>query len=153
MVQRPGTANLPGNVHMAGEFFVAAELSKRSYLVSLTMGNAKAVDLFAERDARAICIQVKAAGGSYGWTLSADKTKIVDNVLYVFVVVNVVGKEPDYYVLTPQEVRARARWGNKRAGIYIPKIKDRKDAWHLIDEALREPGRIAPILRRTSGSA
>jgi hypothetical protein len=130
MVQRPGTANLPGNVHMAGEFFVAAELSKRSYLVSLTMGNAKAVDLFAERDARAICIQVKAAGGSYGWTLSADKTKIVENVLYVFVVVNVVG-----------------------AGIYIPKIKDRKDAWHLIDEALREPGRIATIRRRTSSSA
>jgi hypothetical protein len=91
---------------MAGEFFVAAELSKRGYLVSLTMGNAKAVDLFAERGGRSICIQVKSAGGSYCWPLSADKTKIVDNVLFVFVALNVVGEQPDYYVLTPQEVRS-----------------------------------------------
>jgi hypothetical protein len=62
MVRRSESAKLPpGNVHMAGEFFVAAELSKRGYLVSLTMGNAKAVDLFAERRGRAVCIQVKAA--------------------------------------------------------------------------------------------
>jgi hypothetical protein len=32
-----------GNTHIAGEMFVAAELAKRGYLVSLTMGNAKAV--------------------------------------------------------------------------------------------------------------
>jgi hypothetical protein len=149
MVRRPETANLPGNVHMAGEFFVAAELSKRGYLVSLTMGNAKAVDLFAERDGHAICIQVKAAAGSYGWPLSPDKAKIIDNVLYVFVALNAVGTPPDYYVLTAQAVCASARWAIIRAGIYIPQIRDHKDAWHLIDEALREPERVAPIRRRT----
>jgi hypothetical protein len=35
MSRRPKTTNLLGNVHMAGEFFVAAELSKRGYLMSL----------------------------------------------------------------------------------------------------------------------
>jgi len=148
MVRRPETANLPSNVHMAGEFFAAAELSKRGFQVSLTMGNAKAVDLFAERDGRSICIQVKAAGGSHGWPLSADKTKIVDNVLFVFVALNAVGEQPDYYVLTPQEVRERARWASIRAGIYIPQIQDRKDAWRLIDDALRESDRLAPTRRR-----
>jgi hypothetical protein len=32
-----------GNVHLAGEFLVAAELAKRDYAVSLTLGNAKAI--------------------------------------------------------------------------------------------------------------
>jgi hypothetical protein len=46
--------------HLAGEFFVAAELSKRGYCIALTMGNAKAIDIFAERDRHSVNIQVKA---------------------------------------------------------------------------------------------
>src|SRR5262245_48235016 len=38
-----GRAN-GGNTHIAAEMFVAAELAKRGYSLSLTMGNAKAVD-------------------------------------------------------------------------------------------------------------
>lgn len=66
-----------GNTHLAGEFFVAAELAKRGYSVSLTMGNAKAVDLFAERGGKAICIQVKALAHrrNVGWPLPLDGPK------------------------------------------------------------------------------
>src|SRR4051794_20675743 len=76
-----GRANA-GNTHIAGEMFVAAELAKRGYSVSLTMGNAKAVDLFAEYKGRAICIQVKAIAHkrNIGWPLPFEKEKIVDNV-------------------------------------------------------------------------
>jgi hypothetical protein len=35
----------------------------------------------AERDGRSIGIQVNAAGTKYGWPLSSDNTKMVDNVL------------------------------------------------------------------------
>ena len=34
--------------HLAGEFLVAGELARRGYAVSLTMGNAKSVDIYAE---------------------------------------------------------------------------------------------------------
>ena len=77
-----GRANA-GNTHIAGEMFVAAELAKRGYSVSLTMGNAKAVDLFAEYKGQAICIQVKAIAKSknVGWPLPFEKTKIIDDVI------------------------------------------------------------------------
>jgi len=39
------TPHEKNNTHLAGEFFVAAELFKRNYQVSLTLGNAKEVDL------------------------------------------------------------------------------------------------------------
>ena len=38
--------------HLAGEYFVAAELYKRGYSVALTLGNTKAIDLFVERGLR-----------------------------------------------------------------------------------------------------
>lgn len=42
-------------------YFVAAELSKRGYAVAMTIGNAKAIDIFAEEGRRTACIG--AAGG------------------------------------------------------------------------------------------
>ena len=36
--------------HLAGEYFVAAELSKRGYSIGITMGNAKAIDVIAVAD-------------------------------------------------------------------------------------------------------
>ena len=46
--------------HLSGEYFVAAELYRRGYSVAITLANAKAIDLFAERDARTVNVQVKA---------------------------------------------------------------------------------------------
>ncbi|GAA0263834.1 hypothetical protein LNAOJCKE_2250 [Methylorubrum aminovorans] len=129
-----------GNTHMAGEMFVAAELAKRGYSVSLTMGNAKAVDLFAERNGRAICVQVKAIAHkrNVGWPLPFDKSKIIDRVLYVCVVLNEIGVAPTYYVLPPNEVRERGRWYETRATLDIGRLRGGgfEGAWHLIDEAL-----------------
>jgi hypothetical protein len=46
---------------LAGEFFVAAELLKRGLQTSLTLGNAKSIDLFAINDLdKRFTIQVKA---------------------------------------------------------------------------------------------
>ena len=92
--------------------FVAAELAKRGYSVSLTMGNAKAVDLFAEHDGSAICVQVKAIASkkSVGWPLPFEREKIIDGVIYVCVVLNAPGEPPAYYVLPPDEVRRRGTW-------------------------------------------
>ncbi|MEM1122777.1 MAG: hypothetical protein AAGJ18_20195, partial [Bacteroidota bacterium] len=46
---------------MSGEYFVAAELLKRNYQVAMTIGNAKAIDLYAtdEETGKDYQIQVK----------------------------------------------------------------------------------------------
>ena len=55
--------------HLAGEFFVSAELSRMGYNVALTMGNAKKVDLVVESDSKTVPIQVKALAKkqNVGW--------------------------------------------------------------------------------------
>lgn len=132
-------SNAP-NTHIAGEMFVAAELAKRGYAIALTMGNAKAVDLFAEKNGRSICIQVKAIAHkrNVGWPLPFAKEKIVDGVIFVCVVLNDVGHAPTYYVLPPNEVRQRGRWYSTRAILDIGKLHggNFEEAWHLIERAL-----------------
>ena len=132
-----------GNTHIAGEMFVAAELAKRGYAVSLTMGNAKAVDLFAELDGRAICVQVKALARkqNVGWPLPFDKRKILPNVLYVCVILNELQEPPTYYILPPEKVLEHGKWYQNRGILDIARIRDLgfKDAWHLIDAALASP--------------
>jgi hypothetical protein len=140
--------------HMAGEYFVAAELSKRGYSVSLTMGNAKAVDLLAERGGKAICIQVKAIERKQhsGWPLPLNKGKIIEGVVFVCVVLNGIGDPPTYYVIPPREVRERGKWYKTRAILDISAIRRDGflDAWHFIDTAIGEPGRtITNIVERT----
>lgn len=129
-----------GNTHIAGEMFVAAELSKRGYAIALTMGNAKAVDLFAEKNGKSICVQVKAIAHkrNAGWPLPFEKKKIIDGVIYVCVVLNALDEPPTYYVLPPEEVRTRGRWYATRAILDIGKLRggNFQDAWHLIEGAL-----------------
>ncbi len=131
------------NTHIAGEMFVAGELAKRGYSVSLTMGNAKAVDLFAEKDGRAICVQVKAIAHkkNVGWPLNPDLSRIIDGVIYVCVILNGLDEAPTYYVLPPAEVRARGKRYTNRAILDISKVRGSEylGAWHLIDAALVKP--------------
>lgn len=134
------------NTHIAGELFVAAELAKRGYNVSLTMGNAKAVDLFAERDGAAVCVQVKAIARkkSVGWPLPMQKEKIIDGVIFVCVVLNGIAEPPTYFVVPPDEVRKRGDWYATRAILTVGKLKAAAsfhEAWHYIDEALAKPVR------------
>ena len=44
--------------HLAGEYLVAGELSRRGYPIAITMGNTKAVDIYAEADLRNIQFEV-----------------------------------------------------------------------------------------------
>jgi hypothetical protein len=46
----------PNNTGLSGEYFVAAELYRRGWSVGMTIGNAKAVDLFAEKGLQRIAI-------------------------------------------------------------------------------------------------
>src|SRR5258707_944118 len=82
---------------LAGEFFVAAELLKRGLQTSLTLGNAKSIDLFAINDkGTQFTIQVKALRSVNYFLI--DLERVQDACYYVFVVLNRPTVPPDYYV-------------------------------------------------------
>jgi DNA-binding transcriptional regulator YdaS (Cro superfamily) len=127
------------NVHLAGELFVAAELVKRGYAVSLTLGNAKAIDLYAERGGRSVAVEVKARRDGSGWAMPSEDSKIIDRVPYVLVKLNKLDEPVEYFILTPEQVRAGTkRYGTPpRATIYMAQAKQGLGAWHVIEDAIK----------------
>lgn len=121
------------NSHLAGEYFVAAELYRRGFSIGMTIGNAKAIDLFANKDTKTIAIQVKAIKNkkSVGWPLMTDK--ILDNIVYVFVNLNEFNA-PEYYICTSKEVREKIKQYSTRGIVMLTSLKDKKyiDRWDKI---------------------
>lgn len=129
------------NTHLAGEYFVAAELYRRGFSVGMTIGNAKAIDLFANKDDKTISIQVKAIRNkkSVGWPMM--KEKVYDNILYVFV--NLNDQEiPDYYIATGLEAKEKVKQYTTRGIIDLTTLKsdsffNRWDKLELAEEPLK----------------
>lgn len=93
----------------AGEYFVAAELSRRGVVAALTMAGTDAFDILAVNKAGKSCaIQVKTTQyEKASWLLSSkDETPKAD--FYVFVWLN--GESlPDYYIMQAEEVAVTIR--------------------------------------------
>jgi len=127
--------------HLAGEYFVAAELYRRGYSVAITLGNAKAIDLFVEKGTRSVNIQVKAIRHrrNVGWPMMRDK--VVDGIMYVFVSVNDPGVPPDYFIATSGEARAKVKQYATRGIISLTILRnpDFKERWDKIESALTPP--------------
>ena len=87
---------------VSGEHFVAAELSRRGYIASLTSKNTKGIDILASNSdaSKAIGIQVKTNQGTKGsWMLSEKNEEFVsDNLFYVFVNLNGINF-PEYHIV------------------------------------------------------
>ncbi|UZT97920.1 hypothetical protein ODZ84_22585 [Chryseobacterium fluminis] len=86
---------------LSGEYFVAAEFLRRGFSVGITMGNAKSIDILAERDNKQFIIQVKAIykRKNIGWPLMKDKINL--NHYYIFVNLNADQMvSPDFYIAT-----------------------------------------------------
>jgi len=130
------------STHLAGEYFVAAELYRRAYSVAMTLGNAKAIDLFAERDACTVNVQVKAIRDkkSVGWPMMVDRVK--DGIVYVFVCLNEPGIPPDFYFCTSAEARCKVKQYTTRGIVPLASLKseDYQERWDKIESALTVPG-------------
>ena len=90
----------------AGEYFVAAELSRRGVVAALTMSGTDAFDILAVNKAgRSYSIQVKTTQyeKKLRWLLSSKDEKPKAN-FYVFVNLNGTEKQPDYYIMPATEV-------------------------------------------------
>lgn len=93
---------------VAGEYFVAAELSKNGYLASITLRNTKGVDILVanENGDRHASIQVKTNNNdSNSWILSEkNEDDDKDHFFYVFVSLNKKNEQPLYFVVPSKVV-------------------------------------------------
>ena len=102
---------------VAGEYFVAAELSRRGYVASLTLRNTRGIDVLASNaDAtKSVGIQVKTSQGDRAdWMLNIKaETDCGSHLFYVFVLLPVRG-EPSYFVVPSADVAESVRVSHKR---------------------------------------
>jgi hypothetical protein len=107
---------------VSGEYFVAAELSRRGYVASLTLRNTRGIDILASnRDAtKSVGIQVKTCQGTRAdWMLNKKaEADLAENLFYVFVCLPPSGS-PLFYVV-PREVVARYVYDSHREWLATP---------------------------------
>jgi len=99
------TSGLSG---VAGEYFVAAELTCRGYIASITLRNTKGVDILCSNSdaSKQVAIQVKTNRRSNrDWILNQKAENFfADNHFYVFVNLNNNERPPDYFIVPSKEV-------------------------------------------------
>lgn len=104
------TAGLTG---IAGEYFVAAELSRRGFMASITLRNNDSIDIHASRLAnnKMFAIQVKTTQVKRRqWPLSAKAEKqFSSNHFYVFVNLKGIDERPDYFIVPSTVVAQNTR--------------------------------------------
>jgi hypothetical protein len=144
---------------VAGEYFVAAELSRRGYIASITLRNTKGVDILASNvnASRSVGIQVKThLGNRKGWLLNAKAENYsAPDLLYVFVRLPPDGNQPEFYVVPSKvvadAVRESFQWWLRTPGRRGQQRKDNSmrmfsdAALQPIHEALNEMGMAATV--------
>jgi hypothetical protein len=98
---------------VAGEYYVAAELSKRGYIASITLRNSKGVDIVCTNEdaSKSAAIQVKTnRRSSRDWMLNQkSEDYFADNLFYVFVNLNDNLRPPDFFIVSSKDVATHAR--------------------------------------------
>ncbi len=115
---------------IAGEYFVAAELSRRGCIASVTLRNTEGIDILASNGEKTVNIQVKTrrTDKTNGWNFGGKKLeskKEWNNVFYALVEIssNPMEKTVSYYIIPKNELNERVednfqRWlhGSKKNG-------------------------------------
>ncbi|MEW6518678.1 MAG: hypothetical protein AB1461_04630 [Thermodesulfobacteriota bacterium] len=141
------------NAGVAGEYFVAGELSKRGYIASITLRNTKGIDILASSaDAtKTVGIQVKTRQGKgRDWVLSEKAEDYHSSELfYVFVNLRGLEERPEFFVVPSKTVAAfikndhkqwlatPGRHGQKHNDTTMRRFHDEAEkfleAWGLLD--------------------
>lgn len=126
---------------LAGELFVAAELLKRDYQVSLSFGNAKSVDLFVfdERTQRTLIVQVKALRSKNYFTL--EPRNVTPEHIYAFALLNKPEEAVEFFItdgvtlLSDKELLfGKGHETSKFNGIYYKKLLPFKNNWAVFEQ-------------------
>lgn len=88
---------------IAGEYFVAGELSRKGLVAAVTLRNTRGADILVSRPGgkKSATIQVKTMQrGNKEWLLSkSDETPQGENHYYVFVALNGSDGQPEYHIV------------------------------------------------------
>src|SRR5690242_10045673 len=107
---------------VSGEYFVAAELSRRGYVASLTLRNTRGIDIHASNvDAtKSVGIQVKTnQANRRDWMLNRKaEADEAENLFYVFVRLNGTA-EPSFHIV-PRSIVAEFVRADHRAWLKTP---------------------------------
>ncbi len=117
----------PNLVGVAGEYLVAAELTMRGHLASITLRNSRGVDILASSadGLKSASFQVKTnSDGSAKWMTGKKAEDFhAPNHYYVFVALADIGDRPRFHIVPSQIVAetvkaSHAQWlaGTKRDG-------------------------------------
>ena len=122
--------------HLAGEFLVVGELSRRGYPVSITIGNSKSVDIYADVQGKVIRIDAKAGRKKGNWPIA--KTSIAKDLYYIFVYLQTENNiknnvPPEYFVAYGKEILSKkliTTWST-REGIRYSSLNNEeyKERW------------------------
>lgn len=95
---------------VAGEYYVAAELTSRGYIASITLRNTKGVDILCSNSdaSKSVGIQVKTNKRSNrAWVLNQKaESYFAESLFYVFVNLHDGNKPPDYFIV-PSKIVAK----------------------------------------------
>jgi hypothetical protein len=98
---------------VAGEYFVAGELSRLGHIASITLRNTKGIDILVSDSSgsRQVGIQVKTNQGSKPEWILNEKAEnyFADNLFYVFVNLKDQKERPDFYIVPSKAVASYAR--------------------------------------------
>ncbi len=140
-----------GVIGVAGEYYVAAELSRRGYIVTLTQRNSKAVDILVANadESRFAKIQVKTSLSKQNkWMLNEKAETLSDKTLF-YVFVGLDAELPPRFFVVPSQVVARTvkndyeQWmstpgkdgkphGLSRIRIFKPDVKRHLSNWEIL---------------------
>ena len=102
----------------AGQYFVAAELSRRGIIATATVRNARGIDILASNASatRTVTIQVKTNQSSKKqWMLHKSAEELVaDNLFYVFVNLHGLDNPPSYHIVESRHVASVIKDSHQR---------------------------------------
>ena len=128
---------------VAGEYFVAAELSRRGFIASITLRNTRGIDIVVtNKDAtKTVTIQCKTSRKKKRQWILGEKSEafFAENHFYVFVNLGAENERPSYHIV-PSKVVAKtiktghsdwlkgtSKSGNSRKDSAIRNFSDKND--------------------------
>ncbi len=125
------------NTNLTSEFYIASLLFRLGYIVTITLGHTKEIDLIVvNKEGKKISIDVKGLIGKTNWPLKPRLTR--EDHFYILVTYkdkfNDLDILPEVFIIPSKDIsNLITNWEN-RSGVMYKDIKDSKykNAWDLL---------------------
>jgi hypothetical protein len=119
---------------IAGEFFVAGELTKRGRIATLTSKNTAGVDILANQEDRFIRIDVKTRTSGYRGGWQVGHVRISDPGDFIVLVdLGYEDEPPEYWIVAARTAQNLLVRSGGRVLIRAGDVEQFDDAWGLLD--------------------